>query len=78
MSFIWFLCLLGLCDFDRDVYYTQQEDARAKAIEQELTKTTRLLCEAGKVFRGEKEPSEDLLAWFKEHEELDRRREEHE
>jgi hypothetical protein len=58
--------LLGLCDFD-------QEDCLYDKARPELDKLTRLLCEAGKVYLGEK-PSKELLKWWKEHKESDEKR----
>lgn len=57
--------LIGLCDFT-DPY----EDSHCKNL---LDEMTRLLCEAGKVFRGEKEPSQELLDWWKDHQEKDKK-----
>ena len=57
--------LIGLCNFT-DPY----EDLDCKRA---LDEMTRLLCEAGKVFRGEKEPSQELLGWWKDHQEKDKK-----
>lgn len=48
--------VLGLCNFDED-----HDDCRE--YRKDLDKLTQPLCEAGKVFRGEKEPSKKLLKW---------------
>lgn len=59
------LPLLCLCDFD-------QEDFIPSNSKLELDKLTRLLCEAGKIFRGKKKgPSKELAAWWEDHQKKD-------
>lgn len=64
------LILIGLCNFDqRDLSWQASELAK-----DELDKLTRLLCEAGKVYRGEKEPSKKLKKWWKKHKKKDKKK----
>lgn len=59
--------LIGLCNLTDE--YDDCNDLKNIA-----DKLTRLLCEAGKVFRGEKEPSKELLSWWKDHQKKDKNR----
>lgn len=56
--------VVGLCDFQDD--YSDLREAKWN-----LDQLTRLLCEAGKVYRGEKQPSAELLRWWMDHEAKD-------
>ena len=56
--------IIGLCDFQDDY----DDEAEVK---RNLDELTRLLCEAGKVHRGEKSPSIELLQWWEEHRKKD-------
>jgi len=67
LELLFFSFLIGLCDLTD--HYDDYHDIKNIA-----DKLTRLLCEAGKVFRGEKEPSQELLDWWKDHQEKDKKR----
>jgi hypothetical protein len=56
--------IIGLCDFQDD--YNDAAEAKRN-----LDELTRLLCEADKVYRGEKLPSIELLQWWGEHRKKD-------
>ena len=64
-SWVSLLLLLGLCGFDQDDCSDYKKD---------LDELTRLLCEAGKVYRKEQEPSKELLKWWKEHQKKDKKK----
>lgn len=62
--------IIGLCDFQDDDF-----NDRAPLIKKRLMdELTRLLCEAGKVYRGEKLPSDELLRWWMNHKEEDEKK----
>jgi hypothetical protein len=59
--------IIGLCDFQDD--YADEREAKRN-----LDELTRLLCEAGKVYRGEKLPSDELLRWWMNHKRKDEKK----
>ena len=64
---IWFLLLISLCNLDED-YWLDLGDKQ----KEEADRLTRLLCEAGKVFKMGLKPSKELLNWWNDHEKQDK------